>query len=281
MKKLWVIAILLLVLAGCSNSMDDLEISGKEPEITNLAKVVIPLPEVSSVRAVGLENAKTYTNYFEVSFQNKVTNAVFSANASVSEGYIETIIPPGTYDILLFAGSKNYYLNYSPLLLASSYVENAAISLDETNTINMTLTTFDFDLIAPSKVTIGKDFTVGFVMNTKNPLIGRFDKETLQERGTYYRYSDCDCGLLDHRIFVEEFIKEGTSFTYSMEFTAPPMIGSAIISLYGYIEMFANSPEESIWTYMQAFHPDLGSHYGKTITFVDGVDVNVNINWPE
>jgi|GEM_PF-3388747 len=135
-------------------------------------RVVIPLPEIPDARSIGLDTARAYTNYFEVFFRrtDSTPATFYSASATLAEGSIETEVPAGTYDILLFAGHRRGN-NFSPLLLASSYVLNRGIVWGEVNQIHMVLETLDVNITAPDNVVPAEDFTVTVEVDTKNPLI--------------------------------------------------------------------------------------------------------------
>ena len=275
MKKLSIIVALLLgiILVSCSNDLDS---NGKEAGTSDLAKVIIPLPNHSSVtnnliaRGVGLEDVKIYTNFFEVLFEDKTSGDTFSANATIDKGYIEATIPPGNYDILLFAGDKDYFSNYDPLLLASSYSQDIMISLEETNTINLILATFDIDITAPSKVIVGSDYTLNINIDTKNPLINGFGSGGFASE-IYY-----GGGPLDHPIDGDSYLRDGNIFTYSVTFDAPLTTGTKSYDFHGSIRI-ANST----WSYGTTAHPFFGNIFSKDIIFVEGSDVKINISWPE
>lgn len=269
MKKLGFLTIFFVfILVNCSISVGDLVNDEKEPEITGMAKVFIPLPETSNARAIILEDAKKYTDFFEVSFLNKITNTIFSASATIDEGYIEAIIPPGTYDILLFAGARmideadGEWMH----LLASSYAIDVVISLEETNIINLVLSLIDLDIVVPSKVIISKEFTVDITVNTKNPLI-----ETTYA-SMYYRpnsLTDQDEEYIDL-----EYVKDGNIYAYSVSLSAPPTAGIGSICIIGHVLL------GSTWWYYSVSLPIYGSIV-KNISFVEGAYVNINITWPE
>jgi len=143
--------------------------AGQQPE-PDTVRVLIPLPGVPGGRSLGLDTAREYTNYFEVFFRGAGTPPTFhSASATLAQGSIETEVPAGTYDILLFAGHRPG--NGQPLLLASSYVLNRGIVLGQVNRVEMELGTFDVGLAAPASVLPSAGFTVTVDIDTRNPLI--------------------------------------------------------------------------------------------------------------
>ena len=173
MRKLVTVFCFTLIISviGCSNVLDNEQDSDVfDP---NLSKVIISLPNASNTaRAVGLEDTKTHTNYFEAFFRRTdiEPNVFYSADAMLSDGKIEIIVYPGTYDILLFAGNNSSSFS-SPILLASSHLSNKNIILGQINQINMELATFDKDFIAPEYCIVGESFTVDVEINANNPLI--------------------------------------------------------------------------------------------------------------
>lgn len=237
-----------------------------------LANVIIALPKADS-RSVGITATKTYTKYFEVAFKNKTNSQYFFANAMLPDGYIQATIPDGIYDILLFAGDKDYYSNYSPLLLATSYATDVNITLDGPNVVNMPLATFDFDLTVSSKVIFGNNYTINITVDTKNPLITTFLNGGLQSDDYY------SGGNVDIPIDGSTYTKNGTVFSYSHTLTAPLSDGSKIFNFFGYIRMF--SQNGTSWSYGTTAHPSLGSNYKGTVSFVAGADVGINITWPD
>jgi hypothetical protein len=185
MKKVGIIAALFLVLmlAGCQGPVNVADTGIMVPE--GMAKVRIPLPGASNARAVGLAGAQTHANFFEVAVRDSDTGAVISAYAPLSKGYIEVVIPPGTYDILLFVGENTYTPANPPLLLASAYAGNVNITTEKLNTVYFELDTFDVDLMnLPSEVKLGQDFDAGLTINTKNPLMNYLNEGYLPHRGT-------------------------------------------------------------------------------------------------
>ena len=269
MKKLSVIAILFIVfvLASCSGPTNNAGNSEDDPENANLAKVVIPLPSVSNARAITLEDAKTHTNFFEVSFKNIVTDDVYYASATIEQGKIETIIPPGTYDILLFAGVRVIDINDVKWyhLSASSYKEEVTISLEETNTVNLILALIDLEVTVPSKVVIDEEFLVTVYVDVKNPLINITD-------ATIYYHPIGTIGP-DEEIVHPVIIKNENTFTYSTSFHAPSTAANGRIIVKGHVQM------NSMW-YYTVILPATGEIRNQ-ISFVEGADVDINISWPE
>jgi len=269
MKK---ISVVLVVLIGILSvvSCDSPSNPGGTGQEGGLAKVIIPLPDVPNARAISLEDAKTHTNFFEVLFTNKVTNVVYSASASIEQGKIEAMILPGNYDILLFAGAKDYLATYVPLLLASSYAQDATIILEESNVVNLVLATFEIDLIAPAKVLTGEDYSLSIFINTKNPLISNFSSGGFSS-DIYY-----SGGMIDIPISGDDYIKDGNIYTYSTDLSAPLTTGTKIFDFHGYIWL-----SSSAWLYGTTAHPYFEQNFTKTIAFVEGADMAINISWPE
>jgi hypothetical protein len=274
MKKLMIYLFLAIILSlpGCSDLIGDGDVGLNVNWGT--ARVIIPLPNGNQARSVGLSNVKTYTDYFEVVFRNNSTSTLYFATASLSDGYIEISIPDGNYDILLFGGDKDYYLNYSPLLLASSYAQNINITLDETNMVDMPLETFDVDITLPSKVIVGNNYSINIRIETKNPLINSFWNGGLMS-DQYYNGGDVDVSIDNG-----DFTKNGNVYTFTKLFSAPLSPSNKQFNLFGYIKMF-DSSQASTWSYGTTAHPNLGQNYSVSVSFVNGADVGLNIYWPE
>lgn len=254
----------MVMVVSCNNAVTS---GGGSEQEEILAKVVIPLPDASSARAIGLGDAKTHTDFFEISFTNKVSNDVFTASAGIEQGKIETTIPPGTYDILLFAGIED-----GKKLLASSYAQDVVILLEETNTVNLTLAIFALDVIVPSKVVVSEDFMLSINVNTNNPLINL--KKGYEPRIDYLPHTAYEAS-----VDVDYVYQGGNAYTYFSSFSAPPNPDTGNIwILHGNLEISPSSQ----WVYtFDLFNPLNSGWITKIITFVEGANVDINISWPE
>jgi hypothetical protein len=192
----------------------------------------------------------------------------YFANASIEQIYIEATIPEGNYDILLFAGDKEYASNYDPLLLASSYAQNVDITLIGPNVINMELATFEVDIIAPSKVAFGTTYSITVTIDTRNPL--------LVWMGGGWFGPDPDAGINSGGFTNTAW----DIYTYTRTLTAPMEAGSININYADYFTPF-HVGAITTWMITGHLHPVLGSKYNKTIEFVEGADVEINLNWPQ
>jgi len=303
MNKKYVFSVILtflatfaLVFLSCNNDTIENSITRTSNENnqdqTGLAKVRIPLPQASNARNISLEDAKTYTNFFEVIFRNKANNAYFFAKASINQGYIEASIPPGTYDILLLAGNNSgktvVALNlYS--LLASGYVLDAVIDVSKDNIINLTLDTIDIELIAPSKVLIGDDVDIKIIINTKNPLINNSSNTGFAADFIDYHSSNPYSGRIGiHFWFGTVGGSTGTSVgsfknnvhTYSFLWT------KNVFSNYSVFEYFfpvtsIDLRSSSRWIVADGGNANFGQNFRKIVNFVENADVQININWQE
>lgn len=96
---------------------------------TEYAHINIPLSHQQTSRSVSIDDAIELTHedmfgasdYFGVFFRRH-TGEKYSADANLSDEYIEMQIPIGTYDIVLMAGIKAYDIYGT--LYASGYLEN-------------------------------------------------------------------------------------------------------------------------------------------------------------
>jgi hypothetical protein len=279
MKKLTVIVILLLglILSGCSDDL--INTGGNEPESTDLARVIIPLPVVSNgspvvSRSVSLNEAIAKTNYFEIVFSNKTTNERFTANATLQQGRIEVQIPPGNYDILLFAGEylPTIYVNKPPTLFASSYAQDKEILLEVPNTVNLQLATVEVDVNIPLKALIKEKFPVRVTIDFHNPLI----KIVLPPQQFHLMYG----GTVpySHASSVE-LVKNENTYILSGSVLAPSTTGTGQVNIYHDYVMFFDEHSGTGWQYITD-PPHFGGVF-QGIEFVNGADVNVNITWPE
>ena len=277
-SALVIFTIFFISLFGCSDFISDKNKEENSPENQNLARVVIPLPAKNHSRSLIATDVIEHTDLFEIVLKNNTTNVIYSKSATFDDGHIEIYVRDGNYDILLLAGDENYYLNYNPLLLASAYVQGVDITLEGTNQINMPLSIFQVGINAPNRVIFGDDFSIDVVVDTKNPLLNVNDFFG----GTYLRLpflfentNELD-EKRDTKINVSEFTKNGNIYTYSLPLTAPSLSEIIVVGFYGYVRS-----EENVWLYANFIHPDLGHHHSKTIEFVEGAEVKINITWPE
>jgi hypothetical protein len=281
------IGLICIGLLGCSNISGTPAFSTDDSSNSGLATVVIKLPQNNQTgsRAIGITNTKNYTDYFEVGFRNNTSGSHYYATASSTNGYVEATIPEGNYDILLFAGDKDYYLNYSPLLLASDFVRNVDITLIGPNVINMVLKTIDFELTIPEKAIVAELFPVVFTVDLKNPLISNINDAYIRYfgNGGIIRDTDgdgiVDIDTADIRLIPDNFTTNELVYTYNTSLMAPLIPGIHNILFYGYTKLFKGST----WFYGNAFHPDLGQYYKKMIDFVEeaDADIELNISWEE
>ena len=138
MRIKWLCIAIVAITASVTVACDMGSKVALKPQLpANVARVVIPLPDASTVQSIGLDNAREPANYYQVFFRKtESTTAYYSSFATVAEGRIEIEIPVGTYDILLIAGHKRSN-DSNPLLLASSYVLSRDIVSGKVNRINM------------------------------------------------------------------------------------------------------------------------------------------------
>jgi len=104
-----------------------------------------------------------------------------TATATYDGGSIQAFIPPGTYDILLLAGTSlqggifgqpTLFPGFSlRLLMASSSIRDREIVLDSVNQIHMVLGTLDVDITAPTQALAGQNFPVSVEIAPNNPLV--------------------------------------------------------------------------------------------------------------
>lgn len=279
MKSLLAIIVFIICLSGCQNLAGNDDESSKNE---GLAKVIIRLPQSGNRRGYSLADVMAYTDYFEVVFQNNTTSSFYLASATMAQGSIEVTIPEGNYDIVLFAGDRDYYSNYSPFLLASGFVQGQTITLIGPNVIDMALTLVDFNLSVPQKATIIDYFTVNFLVDFHNPLINDISDAYLRYCGDGTVFADTDGdGVVDvttgdKRLVPENIIKVGTSYSYSVSFKAPDIPSTYDVIFYGYIHL----PGGTVWSSGNWVHPAFGSNFSKSIEFVAGADVTMNISWP-
>jgi alpha-tubulin suppressor-like RCC1 family protein len=285
MKKAGIISVLfsvlvlagIFMLAGCWAPVN-VEKPENGPIPADMAKVRIPLPGASNARAVGLAGAQKHANFFEVSLRESVTGAVISKNAALSRGYIDVVIPPGIYDILLFAGD-NRQNPASPLLLATSHAQNVDIIAGRVNDVYMTLVTFDLDLTAlPPVVKLNAPFTAGFTVKPRNPLIAPADGGSVFPHKSSTISVDGVTGDIDETGWGYD----GVTYTYTASVSVKSLTGSekAVIGFTGYIGMFDETPETTpVWTYADFGHPELGGYYKKEVTVDRNADTNIIIDW--
>jgi hypothetical protein len=265
MKKIYIVMAFLVCFLGCQNTFNG---NGDSKNETDLAKVKIPLPNAGNARSIGINDIISNTNFFEAAFKKNDISDYHFAEAFIEQGYIEAIIPEGNYDILLFAGHKDDPDGYASLL-ASSYAQNVDITLTGPNVINMELASFDVDIIVPSKVAFGTTYSITLTIDTKNPLL-------VWKGGGWFGldlWSDDN----DTSIPNDGFTKEGNIYTYTMTLTAPMEAGSVNIFHFDYVSPFHVLPPTTFTT--RTPHQILESN--KTIEFVAGADVQINLNWPQ
>lgn len=276
MKKIIVLLVVAVLLLGCE---DIIKNSGNTEIDNELTKVVIRLPEVPSSRSVGLVNAKDYTNYFEAFFRkdDNGTQIYYQASALATEEEIVVNIPIGTYDILLLAGYKHDSNPTFPLLLASSYVVNKNIILEQINEINMSLNTTDITITTPNNVFIADTFDIEIEINTKNPLIDDVNPMIYFTTSLSDPISTFSCDIISSEDNIWKF-KNATSLT------AP------ITPIEGYIG-FSNTycypfnvtdGSHGHWCLASSDYLDLGEFFIKSINFIEGQTmplVIMNIAW--
>jgi hypothetical protein len=280
MKKAFgfILVVLCGIVMGCSNPN-----GGDVLEEEALAKIVIPLPKYDQARSVGLTAVKNYTDYFEVYFRKNDSGGYvyYSQSASSSDESIELKIPVGTYDILLLAGYKEE--NATPVLLASSYVTNKSLILEETNEINMVLATVDVNIICSDTVALGDTFNIHIEVDTKNPLLILSWSNAINE---YLKYNNGS----------EETYKSPTELTnnadvYTLNYgslTAPLSAGNgslkASIRYWAFQDLTHQNMDKKMWMLAEYSNGDLGNYYVKSLNFIEGQgmpDVVINISWPE
>ena len=212
-----------------------------------------------------------YTNYY-------------SAYAYSDNGAIEVSIPVGNYDILLFAGYK--YSSNTPILLASSYVLNRDIVLNQTNVIDMILETFDVDIYAPSSVSVATQFNISVEINTKNPLINLSSNRF----SLYYSIGD---NYYNREGYFNKINNNLYRVTYSL--TAPLQVTTGKILLddspsFNIIRPFNDNDNISTYWFITSYSgpSSVDSYFNylrKSINFIlnsaDIPSVDVNIFWPE
>jgi len=285
------ICLMVSVTVSCEFGIIKNDSADNENEIdtTGLAKVRIPLPKTSSARTVMPEDAKSYTNFFEIAFRNKEKNTYFSASASIEQGYIEATIPPGTYDVLLLAGNRHspFYLEENLLLLlASSYIQDVFISLEDINIINLPLKVLDVDIIAPKKAVIGDDVELLFIVDTKNPLINYssisgFAVNLSVDIG--FRFNNAGPGTISGagNITVTHVSSNDCIHKYSYLWKPDNKWGYKSFKSFAFRGRIDLPPSLSRWWFAFEDHPELGQYYTSTIDFVEGADVEINISWQE
>jgi hypothetical protein len=227
----------------------------EEPGVT---KVRIPHPDA-------LPDAQTDMNFFEVALRNRNTDTVTSVYASLFKGDIGVEIPPGTYDILLFAGNKHSPA-CTPLLLATSHAQNVNIVEGQTTEVSMpTLIPFAVVLtdILP-KVEVNKAFPAGFTVKPGNPLIaptGIFPHRDLR--------INIDGVTSDLAETGWEPNGEPETYTYTGSATISSPTGGAksVVGFTGNIRMFDGTPESKtlVWAYTDFEHPILGGNYKREV----------------
>jgi hypothetical protein len=288
MKKVGIIATLFLVLmlAGCQGPVDVEKPYKPGPPSPGMAKALVQLPGASNARAVGLAGAQTYANFFEVALRDSDTGAVTFENADLKKGYIEVEIPPGTYDILLFAGNKTDTPAGTPLLLATSHAQNVEFIAGQIKDVRMTLVTFDVDLTAPSsKVKVNEKFTTGFTVKPRNPLIAPAEDGTLPFHGSTISVD----GVISNLVQTGWGYNAGTGiYTYtdkSVSVTSPTGGEKAVIGFTGYIRMFDGTTESTtpVWCYADFKYPEpeLGGHFKKEVPVERNAGGNIIIEWEE
>jgi len=277
--------IIIIILFGCSphnssNSGNNDNNNGNNN--VSLNKVIIPLPKKVNNRGVsksiGLIEAKNLTNHYEVIIAHKIDNtgdnydAYYCGLASEEADAIEIDnIPIGNYDILLLAGVET---GYGPLLLASSYVSDRAIT-DGTNTINMTLDSIDLYIESPNVVSVGTKFDVTIKIDTRNPFIKLDNGMTL----SYYKNVDDNAIQLYGN--YEEIGTDLYKVTY-VDITAAITVATGKLKLSDNHYYAFNNYNNSRWFIAIGYH-FLGSYYEKPIKFIQNglPDVEVGISWSE
>ena len=266
---------------GCSNPHTS---SKGELEVDKLTKVIIPLPSNGQARSVGLEETKTYVNYYEAHFRknNGSYNYVYYlATATSADTYIEVSIPVGTYDILLLAGYDNNSTKFNgvhpyPLLLASAQKENISITMGAVNQVSMELATIDVDLLVDSTIDVASEFFASIVIDTKNTFIA-----ITMANSPSIEYNN---GSNGGRYYHNNITAAGNTYTVDFNtFTAPLAIGNGTMEIsIGGFQPFGT--ELAYWRIADYRDNDLGAYYFKALNFIEGQampDVIITITWPD
>jgi len=258
MKKLFVAMVFMACFLGCDNNI--------QKNNMELTKVRILLPNSNNSRSIDIGEVISNINFFEVAFKDNVNIKYYFKIADIEQGYIEISIPEGNYDILLFAGEKSIY----PRLLASSYAQDVDITLIGPNVINMELAIPDLEYIVPSKVTFGAEYIITFIFDTKNPLI---TSNTITGDSRF----GPDGSI---KIDKNKLIQNGNIYTYSRTLTAPMESGTIdVVEIHNYFTLFDTSSINT-WTIDSKVNFLLSGN-PKSIEFVSGADVHINITWPQ
>jgi len=273
---------LLGLLISCSNSINDHNVLPPDDDIS-LARVIIPLPVSQGGRSVGLPSARYNTNFFEIEFR-RISGGIFTATATDEDESIEMEIPVGTYDVLLFAGNRNISFSPTPLLLASSFVQNIDITLTGENIINLELNTIDVRISAPENVSLGETFSISVEIDTKNPLIYIGSSNMTSGLGRLNRGdSSTDMWLS----FWRESL-HGNVHTFTVTgITSPLIVTTGFVNLrFSILGLFENAvPFDYIgWGIAHYNHPTLGQYFQRPVNFILGQElpnVTINITWPE
>ena len=293
---IFILSILFLVLFACPTN------TKKEPDTTpttvpnnpnKLTQVVIKLPkEITSSnesRAVGIIEAKNFTNYYEAVVAKKVSGSYtsyYTGSANKNDTSIMiTLESAGTYDILLLAGFKDG--SSTPLLLASGSEVGKIITLGIVNEINMKLDTFDVGIKSPDSVYTSSAFNVVVEINTRNPLI------SLNNKNIELVYTP-DSGQSE-TLFKMGGILTGVNNLYSANFSnlvAPNAVTTGGLGLSDNNYRAFNATIGSEWNIFYYYGNDyiagserdrLSSYYYKEIYFEeivgDGTKIKLNIDW--
>jgi hypothetical protein len=137
----------------------------------------------------------------------------------------------------------------------------------------MELASFNVDIIAPEKVAFGVAYSITVVIDTKNPLL-------VWMGGGWFGPGPGASNNSENDIIKGGFTREVNRYTYTRTLTAPMEAGSILIEYYDYVTPF-HVQAITTWVPSIPAHPTLGLNYKKTIEFVAGADVQININWPQ
>jgi hypothetical protein len=178
------------VMASCDSLLnkDGGNDDDKLTDNTEVATVKINLPLMDGRN---IATAASDTNFYEVIMykHGDGSNYATSYNASTTskERFIQLLITPGVYDVLMLAGnftdSEELPDSFTfpdenfkdaglpvPILLASGYVENKEIKLGN-NTVDITLNSIDCAVNIPESVDIGHSFDVSVTVSLRNEFL--------------------------------------------------------------------------------------------------------------
>jgi hypothetical protein len=281
MKKLIVfigLMVSVFLLINCSNVAGT---DGDNEDINNeqLAKVIIPLPKEIVARGIDLTESQGNTNFYEVTFKrtDSESPAYYSANATTDDQQIEVNIPAGTYDAVLFCGYKAG--SNIPLLLATSSVSNNVIALEQTNTINMTLTITDVSINSSTATTIGDNITVSATATLTPFVYYSYSRLTVHDSGN----NQIGGEIWNNTNGGPQPSIVGNAYTFSYgAITAPLSPCNIEIRLYGQCYPFTSS--RTLWNLADSGSSALGQYYKQIITVAAGTglpQVGINIIWPQ